>query len=138
MTELKQIYKCAVCGNVVEVLHTGAGELVCCGQPMALMAPKAAEEGNEKHLPVVAELPANVCRGKDGVKIKVGEQAHPMTEEHHIEWIEIITADGKSGKKFLKPGDLPEADFYTRMNAVGARAYCNIHGLWEVKIPVQS
>lgn len=134
MTELKQIYKCSVCGNMVEVLHTGAGELVCCGKPMELMAPKTADEGTEKHLPVIEELPANVCRGKDGFKIKVGEQAHPMTADHYIEWIEIVTADGKAGKKFLKPGDLPESDFYTRMDVVGSRAYCNVHGLWEAKI----
>lgn len=135
MTELKQIYKCSVCGNVAEVLHAGAGELVCCGKSMDLMAAKTADEGQEKHLPVIEELAANVCRGKDGVKIKAGAQAHPMTEEHHIEWIEIAAVDGKSGKKFLKPGDAPEAEFYTRMNVAGARAYCNVHGLWEIKIP---
>ena len=133
MTQFKQIYKCGVCGNIVEVLHTGAGQLVCCGQPMILMAAKVQDEGVEKHLPVVKDLPANMCRGKDGCKIKVGEQAHPMTQDHHIEWIEIDTADGKSGKKFLKPGDMPESDFYTRIDAVGARAYCNIHGLWEMR-----
>ena len=130
MTESKQIYKCLVCGNVVEVLHTGAGELVCCGQPMALMAPKAAEEGNEKHLPVVAELPANVCRGKDGVKIKVGEQAHPMTEEHHIEWIELIT-ETQVLRKYLKPGEKPVAMFMTDAKEVIAREYCNMHGHWK-------
>ena len=134
MTQLKQIYKCSVCGNVVEVLHTGAGELVCCGKPMDLMAAKSKEEGTEKHLPVIEELPANMCQGKDGVKIKIGEQEHPMEENHYIEWIEIITEDGKSGKKFLKPGDKPEVDFYTRIKVIGARAYCNVHGLWEVKL----
>ena len=134
MTQLKQIYKCSVCGNIVEVLHTGVGELVCCGKPMELMVAKSKEEGTEKHLPVIEELPANMCRDKDGFKIKIGEQEHPMDENHYIEWIEIITADGKSGKKFLKPGDKPESDFYTRIKVIGARAYCNIHGLWEIKI----
>ena len=133
MTEFKQIYKCAVCGNVVEVLDAGSGQMICCGQPMTLMAAHTADVGAEKHLPVVAELPANVCHGKDGVKIQVGAVEHPMTPEHHIEWIEIITADGKAGKKFLKPGEKPESDFYTRINVLGARAYCNIHGLWEMK-----
>lgn len=134
MTQLKQIYKCPICGNVVEVLHTGAGELVCCGKPMELMVPKNKDEGTEKHLPVIEELPANMCRDKDGFKIKIGEVEHPMEENHYIEWIEIITADGKSGKKFLKPGDKPESDFYTRIKVIGARAYCNVHGLWEIKI----
>jgi superoxide reductase len=134
MTQLKQIYKCSVCGNIVEVLHTGVGELVCCGKPMDLMTAKSKEEGTEKHLPVIEELPANVCRDKDGFKIKIGEEEHPMENSHYIEWIEIITADGKSGKKFLKPGDKPEADFYTRIKVIGARAFCNVHGLWEVKI----
>ena len=133
MTELKQIYKCTVCGNIVEVLHTGVGTLVCCGQPMEFMAAKTQDQGFEKHVPVIKDLPANACRVKDGCKIKIGAQEHPMTAEHHIEWIEIVTADGKAGKKFLKPNDLPESDFYTRMNVVGARAYCNVHGLWEMK-----
>lgn len=134
MTQLKQIYKCSICGNIIEVLHTGIGELVCCGKPMELMVFKVKEEGTEKHLPVIEELPANMCRDKDGFKIKIGEVDHPMEENHYIEWIEIITSDGKSGKKFLKPGDKPESEFYTRVKVIGARAYCNIHGLWEVKI----
>ncbi|MGB2631608.1 MAG: desulfoferrodoxin [Minisyncoccales bacterium] len=134
MAQFKEIYKCAVCGNIVEVLHAGAGELVCCGQPMQLQVAKTSDQGTEKHLPVLAELPANVCSGKDGVKIKIGAAEHPMTPEHYIEWIEIDTIDGKSGKKFLKPGDLPESEFQTRMNITGARAYCNVHGLWEMKM----
>ena len=131
MTQIKEIYKCNVCGNITEVLHSGVGELVCCGQPMQLMKPKNSDDGTEKHLPVIDELPANVCQGKDGFKVKVGEEPHPMTEEHYIEWIEINPSDNKSGKKFLKPGDSPEAEFYTRVKTVKARAYCNIHGLWE-------
>ncbi|UMX48230.1 MAG: desulfoferrodoxin [Candidatus Nealsonbacteria bacterium DGGOD1a] len=134
MAQFKEIYKCAVCGNIVEVLRAGAGQLVCCGQPMELQVAKTSDEGTEKHLPALAELPANVCSGKDGVKIKIGAVEHPMTPEHYIEWIEIDTIDGKSGKKFLKPADLPESEFQTRMNIVGARAYCNVHGLWEIKI----
>ena len=134
MAQFKEIYKCAVCGNIVEVLHAGGGELVCCGQPMGLQVAKTMDQGTEKHLPVIVELPANVCHGKDGVKIKIGAVEHPMTPEHYIEWIEIDTVDGKSGKKFLKPGDKPESEFQTRMNIAGARAYCNIHGLWEMKM----
>lgn len=123
MTELKQIYKCNVCGNIVEVLHTGAGGLVCCGQPMELQKEKNQEEGQEKHLPVIEKT-------KKGVKIKVGSVAHPMEEKHHIEWVEII-ADGKSCRKFLKPGDKPEAEFETKAKKIEAREYCNVHGLWK-------
>ncbi len=133
MTQKKQIYKCSVCGNVAEILHEGVGELVCCGQNMELMEEKNKEEGVEKHLPVIKELPANVCQGKDGFKIAVGEEEHPSTESHYIEWIEINTKDGKSGKRFFNPGEKPEADFYTRIDITGVRAYCNIHGLWEKK-----
>ena len=133
MAELKQIYKCAVYGNVVEVLDAGSGKMVCCGQVITSMAAKTTDDGAETHVPVIAQLPANVCHCKDGVTIKVGAVKHPMTPEHHIEWIEIITADGKAGKKFLKAGEKPESDFYTRINVVGARAYCNVHGLWEMK-----
>lgn len=133
MTQFKQIYKCAICGNVVEVLDAGAGTLVCCGKPMDQMVAKNQDQGAEKHLPVAEDLPASACQVKDGVKIKVGAVAHPMETGHYIEWIEIITADGKHGKKFLKPGEMPESDFFTRKNIVGARAYCNVHGLWEMK-----
>lgn len=134
MTQFKQIYKCAICGNIIEVLHTGAGQLVCCGQPMDQMTAHTQDQGYEKHVPVTENLPAAACEVKDGVKIKVGAIEHPMTPEHYIEWIEIDTTDGKSGKKFLKPGELPESDFFTRKDIIGARCYCNIHGLWEMKI----
>ncbi len=134
MTQQKQIYKCEICGNVVEVLHIGIGELVCCNQPMKLESLKKEEEGVEKHLPVIEELPANVCQGKDGLKIKVGEIEHPSNENHYIEWIEINTKDDKSGKRFLKPGEAPVVDFYTRIEVISVRAYCNIHGLWEKNV----
>jgi len=107
----RQIYKCSVCGNVVEILHVGTGELVCCDQPMTLMQAKTNEEGSEKHLPVIEVLPPNMCRDKDGFKIKVGSVEHPMEENHYIEWIEIITDDGKTGKKFLKPGENQNRNF---------------------------
>ncbi len=134
MTKLKEIYKCNICGNVTEVLHTGVGELVCCGQPMELLEEKMKEEGTEKHLPVIEELPANMCQGKDGFRIRIGEEDHPMEENHYIEWIEINASDGKSGKKFLKPNEKPEALFYTRKSIVSVRAYCNVHGLWKKEI----
>ena len=134
MTKLNQIYKCNICGNIVEVLHTGVGELVCCGEPMKLQEENTVDGAGEKHLPIIEELHANVCQGKDGVKIKVGEIEHPMDEGHYIEWIEIITSDGRRGKKFLQPGEKPEVEFHTRIEVVGARAYCNVHGLWEMQV----
>lgn len=123
MTEQKQVYKCNVCGNIVEVLHAGAGQLVCCGQPMELLEEKTEDVGQEKHVPVME-------RTETGVKVKVGSTPHPMEEKHHIEWIEII-ADGRACRKFLKPGDEPEAEFETKAGKIEAREYCNIHGLWR-------
>ena len=121
MTEVLQVYKCMVCGNVVEVLHAGRGQLVCCGQPMRLMEIKKEEEGKEKHLPVVEV--------SDVVNVKIGSIPHPMEENHYIEWIEVVTEDGVCRKQ-LKPGDVAEADF--RVEKVkSVRAYCNVHGLWE-------
>ena len=124
MTQLKQIYRCNVCGNIVEVLHTGKGELVCCGEPMELLQEKTTDVGLEKHVPVI-ETTAR------GVKVKVGDVPHPMEAEHYIEWIEIIT-EGGSCRKFLKPGDKPEAEFEIgSQKVVAAREYCSIHSLWK-------
>jgi superoxide reductase len=123
MTESKQIYKCAKCGNIVEVLHVGAGELVCCGEPMGLMIEKNEDEGKEKHVPVIEKT-------ENGVKVKVGSVPHPMEESHYIEWIEII-ADKKSYRKFLFSGDAPEAEFCIEAENIVAREYCNLHGLWK-------
>ncbi len=123
MTKLNQIYKCNICGNIVEVLHEGAGELVCCGQPMELQEERTIDEGKEKHVPVLE-------RNGNELKVKVGEVPHPMEESHHIEWIEISSGD-KSLKKFLKSGDAPEAVFLVDYENPRARIYCNIHGLWK-------
>ncbi|MBU1896024.1 desulfoferrodoxin [Patescibacteria group bacterium] len=131
MTKLKQVYKCNVCGNIVEMLHTGVGELVCCGEPMHLQKENTVDASLEKHVPVLEILPANDCKESDGVKILIGSDPHPMTEEHFIEWIEINLEDGRSGKVFLNPGDKPEAEFHARGKVIGARAYCNLHGLWK-------
>lgn len=123
MTEKLQVYKCEICGNIVEVLHEGQGELVCCGQPMTLQLEKIEDQGNEKHVPVIEQT-------EKGIKVKVGAVTHPMEENHYIEWIEIV-ADGKVCKKFLNPGDSPEADFAVSPAKVEAREYCSIHGLWK-------
>ena len=123
MTELKQIYKCNVCGNIVEVLHAGVGQLVCCGQPMELLTEKTIDVGLEKHVPVIEKI-------GNKVKVKVGSVPHPMEQKHYIEWIEII-ANGKTYRTFLKPGDKPEAEFEITAKKIKAREYCNIHGLWK-------
>lgn len=126
MTQVKQVYRCEVCGNIVEVLHAGKGELVCCNQPMRLLEGKVEEQGKEKHLPVKEEA-------QDKIIVKVGSLPHPMEENHYIEWIEVQTKDA-SYKKFLKPGDVPQAEFcISGEEVINLRAYCNVHGLWNKK-----
>lgn len=123
MTQVSQIYKCELCGNIVEVIHAGEGELVCCGQPMKLLTENTTDAAKEKHVPVIEKTAT-------GYKVSVGSVAHPMEEKHYIEWIELI-ADGVSHRKFLKPGDAPVAEFTLSAQAVSAREYCNLHGLWK-------
>lgn len=123
MIALNQVYKCEVCGNIVEVVNVGGGELVCCGQPMTLQDEKTADSATEKHVPVIEKIDG-------GYKVTVGSTLHPMTEEHFIQWIELI-ADGKVYKQNLKPGDAPVAEFCVEAAKVTAREYCNVHGLWK-------
>jgi len=123
MAEKLEIYKCNVCGNIVEVVHGGVGELVCCGKPMELLDEKTADAATEKHVPVVEKIDG-------GFKVKVGSVPHPMQEEHYIEWVEIF-ADGKAYRQFLSPGDAPEVIFGVEAATVTAREYCNVHGLWK-------
>ena len=123
MAERLEVYKCEVCGNIVEVLTGGAGELVCCGQPMTLLGEKTADAGMEKHVPVIEKI-------QGGYKVAVGSTLHPMVEDHYIEWIELL-ADGKAYRQFLKPADAPEAVFLIDATEVGAREHCNKHGLWK-------
>jgi len=122
MTEKLQVYKCEVCGNIVEMLHGGVGELVCCGKPMKLFVENTVDAAKEKHVPVKES-------GDAGVTVKVGSVAHPMEEKHYIEWIEVISA-GKIYRQFLEPGQAPEAVFPVKGD-VTAREYCNLHGLWK-------
>jgi len=117
------IYKCGLCGNVVEVLHAGDGELVCCGQPMTLVTENTVDASKEKHVPVIEKT-------EDGYIVKVGSVPHPMEEKHYIEWISLCTGN-KTYRKFLSPGDAPEAKFCVKAEKVSAHAFCNIHGLWK-------
>ncbi|MCK4605771.1 MAG: desulfoferrodoxin [candidate division Zixibacteria bacterium] len=122
-TEQLQVYKCNKCGNIVEVLHTGVGTLVCCGQDMRLQREGEIDAATEKHVPVIEKIDG-------GYKVKIGEVAHPMEDKHYIEWIELI-ADGRAYRQFLNPGEAPEATFKIEADSVSARAYCNLHGLWK-------
>ncbi|MFA4857782.1 MAG: desulfoferrodoxin [Candidatus Margulisiibacteriota bacterium] len=128
MTNVKDrlaVYKCSVCGNVVEVMHVGGGELVCCGKPMLLQVPNTVDASKEKHVPVIEKTAT-------GFLAKIGAVPHPMEEKHYIEWIEVIV-NGKLCHRFLKPGDQPLAEFALPQGEIEVRAYCNLHGLWSAK-----
>ena len=124
MAVRSEVYKCEVCGNIVEVLHAGMGKLVCCDQPMKLMVENTTDAAKEKHVPVVEKVTG-------GVKVKIGSVAHPMEEKHYIEWIEVL-ADGKTYLQYLEPGQAPEAFFPIEAANITAREYCNLHGLWKL------
>lgn len=121
--KINQIFKCEICGNIVEVLEVGGGELICCGKPMKLLTENEVDASLEKHVPIIE-------RNSEGVIVKIGNVEHPMTKEHFIEWIEIITDKG-IGRKYLKPGEKPEAKFPIKSEIIYVRAYCNLHGLWK-------
>jgi superoxide reductase len=123
MAERLEIYICEICGNIVEVLRGGVGELVCCDEPMKLLKENTVDAAKEKHVPVIEPT-------EHGIKVKVGSVPHPMEQKHYIMWIELI-ADGRSYTKFLSPGDAPEATFCIDAKEITAREYCNLHGLWK-------
>ncbi len=123
MANRLEVYVCEACGNVVEVLRGGDGELTCCNQAMSLLDEKTADAATEKHVPVVEKIDG-------GYKVTVGSVPHPMEDDHWIEWIELV-ADGKACRQFLSPGDAPEATFATEAAEVTAREHCNKHGLWK-------
>ncbi|MBN2301823.1 MAG: desulfoferrodoxin [Lentisphaerae bacterium] len=117
------IYKCSVCGNMVEMIHVGGGELVCCGKPMNLLDANSTDAATEKHVPVIKKT-------RNGVRVSVGSVLHPMEANHYIEWIEV-EASGAILRQMLKPGDKPVAEFKISGDLVTAREYCNVHGLWK-------
>lgn len=123
MAKKLEVYKCEVCGNIVEVVHGSFGELVCCGQPMDLLEEKTADKSTEKHVPVIEKT-------TNGYKVTVGSTLHPMEEKHYIEWIELLV-DGLVYRKFLEPGKDPVAEFCAEGKDISAREYCNVHGLWK-------
>ena len=125
MTETKQVYRCNVCGNIIEVLHSGFGKIICCNNEMELLKEKNEGTGSEKHVPVIEKT-------DNGIKVKVSSLTHPMEENHCIEWVEVIAND-KIYRKALKPGDEPVAEFEIDLedvNEVSAREYCSVHSLW--------
>lgn len=123
MAQALEIYKCGSCGNIVEVFHAGAGELVCCGAPMTLQTENTVEASKEKHIPVIE-------RGEGSITVKVGSIPHPMESAHYIEWIEVI-ADGQVYRAQLQPGQAPEATFPITAQDLKVREYCNMHGQWS-------
>jgi len=123
MTTIKEIYKCEICGNIIEVVHASGGTLTCCGQSMTLVKENTVDASKEKHIPVILKV-------EDGILVKVGSVEHPMTEEHHIEWIEVHTAN-KVYRKYLKAGEKPQAMFKVDEDVIFVREYCNVHGLWR-------
>jgi superoxide reductase len=123
MVKKLEVYKCDICGNIVEVLHGGGGTMICCGEPMKLLAGKSEDQGLEKHLPVIEKT-------ENGIKVKVGSVQHPMEEQHYIELIEVIAGD-KISRKFLSPGEVPEAEFIGFDESATGREHCTLHGLWK-------
>ncbi len=123
MTKTKQIYKCSTCGNIIEVVSMGQGTLSCCGSPMKVLTENTTDGAKEKHVPVIEKI-------EGGYRVSVGSVEHPMTEAHYIQWIELETKTGVM-RKNLAPTDKPVAEFMTNEEAVAAREYCNLHGLWK-------
>ena len=125
MPKQREVYKCQLCGNIVEILHPGTCVPTCCNQPLQLMEEGAIDAAKEKHVPVIEKI-------EGGYKVVVGSAAHPMLEKHYIEWIELLT-ETTLQRKDLAPNDAPEAVFKTDAEKVTARAYCNLHGLWKAE-----
>lgn len=123
MTQKNEVYKCEVCGNIIEVVYAGGGKLVCCGVPMKKLDENTTDAAVEKHVPVIEKT-------DNGYKVTVGEVLHPMEEAHYIQFIELI-ADGIVYRKDLKPGEEPIAEFCVEASSVTAREYCNLHGFWK-------
>lgn len=121
--EKLNVFKCSVCGNMVEVLAVGGGTLTCCGEAMEQLEEKTQDAATEKHVPIIEAT-------DKGIKVIVGSTAHPMEEQHFIQWIEAVRGETVC-RAYLKPGQAPEAEFAMPEDGVSAREYCNVHGLWK-------
>ena len=127
MTKKLELYKCEICGNIVEIVLAGEGELVCCGQPMNLLEEQSMQDEmlQEKHVPVIK-------MEEDNIEIRVGSIQHPMTEEHYIQFIEAYSKDKRYVKrKYLFPNEEPVLKLKCNCKDTIARELCNIHGLWR-------
>ena len=129
MTQLMELYKCKVCENVIEIVHQGAGTLVCCDEIMKLLEVKVPpkEDAHYAYIERLDELTKKIYFN------------HPMTPEHHIEFIEVISLDNKYIKrKYLKPNDVPELIFECHCTeGFQVRNYCNVHGVNMTKDEVK-
>lgn len=125
MTNQRENYRCSKCGSIVEVLAPGA-EPTCCGKPMRALKENTTDAATEKHVPVIEKTDG-------GYKVSVGSVEHPMLAEHYIQWIELLTSTDVLRHE-LKPGEKPVAVFTTDAEAVAAREYCNLHGLWKAEL----
>ena len=123
MAKKLEIYKCNICGIIVETLNGGDGQMFCCDEPMLHLAERTQDAATEKHVPLIEKIDG-------GYRVTVGSTLHPMEEKHYIQWVEII-ADGKAYHQFLNPGEAPEATFRIQADQVTAREYCSLHGLWK-------
>ncbi len=126
MAKFLEVYKCNICGNIVETIHAGGGSLTCCGEKMTPLTENTVDAAKEKHVPVITKVDG-------GYKVTIGSVAHPMEEKHYIEWIELL-ADGKAYRQFLKAGEVAEALFFVEAANVTARELCNLHGVWSAQV----
>lgn len=124
MTKKSEIYKCSKCGNIITINHDGNGEVFCCNEPMRLIKENSTEASTEKHIPVLNKI--------DDINyiITVGEVEHPMTPEHYIEWIEVLTDKNSRLTFFLEPNEKPEITLATKDKIIEVKVFCNLHGLW--------
>lgn len=123
MAEKLEVYKCDICGLMIQVIHSADPVPECCGQEMDLLTENTTDAAQEKHVPVIEKVDG-------GYKVTVGSVAHPMADDHYIEFIQLL-ADGKAYTQYLEPGQAPEAVFKVDAAEVSAREYCNKHGLWK-------
>lgn len=122
--EVREVFKCDICGNVVELLQAGAPALVCCGEDMEKLEAQTEDSSVEKHVPVVKE-------NETGIEVVVGSTLHPMGDDHSIRFIEVLTED-KVLRAELKSGEEPKAAFKVdKSEVIEVREFCNLHGLWK-------
>ncbi|NCB31069.1 MAG: desulfoferrodoxin [Clostridia bacterium] len=122
-----RFFLCKHCGNLVNMIHSSGVPIICCGEPMTELVPGSVDASHEKHVPVITV-------NGDSVTVEVGSIAHPMAEEHYIEWIQLQTEHGVQ-RKCLKPGEAPKATFLLNgEKPLAAYAYCNLHGVWQAAV----